>query len=196
MELLFEFMLPQAPSKPGDPYIFVAPLCDGAVPLIHLDDIGHYATYILDNPATTNGIDLKVATEHVHWKDLASTFTKVTGKPARYLDVELSVYFDQYYPAGRKVVGRKVGTAVDKKDTTLLTWGENFTGFWNLFKASKGNKGLVRRDYEMMDRIFPDRVKSVEEWMRKVGYSGEPRPILKDWVDGGIAKGVRLVAKF
>jgi hypothetical protein len=193
MELLFEFMLPRQ-NRDGS-FTFVAPLGSGAVPLIHLEDLGVYARYLFDNPRTTNGLDLKIATQHVHWADLAAAFTKVTGKPATYLDVTLDDYFDNYYPAGRKAVDRKIGTSVDKKDKTLQTWRQNFSGFWTLFKHSGGNRGAVRRDYEMMDRIFPDRVKSVEEWMRKVGYDGSPRPTLKDWVDGGIAKGQRVEAK-
>ena len=48
-------------------------------------------------------------------------FTKVTGKPATYLDVSLDDYFNNYYPAGRKAVDRKIGTAVDKEDKTLQT---------------------------------------------------------------------------
>ncbi|KAF2094413.1 NAD(P)-binding protein [Rhizodiscina lignyota] len=192
MELLFEFMLPRPPKAPGEPYVFVAPLGSGAVPLIHLEDLGEYGLYLFDNPST-NGLDLKVATQHVHWAELASTFTKVTGKPAEYLDVSLEEYMDKYYPAGKKAVTRKIGT--DRKDPTLLTWGQNFSGFWNLFKESGGNKGLVRRDYEMLDRIHPGRVKSVGEWMKKVGYEGQPRPVLKDWVDGGIAKGERVEAR-
>jgi hypothetical protein len=193
MELLFEFMLPK--KKNDGSFQFVAPLGNGAVPLIHLEDLGLYARYLFDNQSKVNGLDLKVATQHVHWSDLASTFTKVTGEPSSYLDVSLEEYFDNHYPAGPKAVNRKIGTSVDKKDKTLQSWKQNFSGFWTLFKHSGGNKGKITRDYEMLDSILPSRVKTVEEWMRKVKYDGSPRPTLKDWVDGGIAKGERVEAK-
>src|SRR6266536_162416 len=160
MELLFEFMLPH--QQPDGSYQFVAPLGQGAVPLIHLEDLGLYARHLFDNPSSYNGVDLKVATQHVHWADLARTFTKITGKQATYLDVSLDDYFNNYYPAGRKAVDRKIGTSVDKKDKTLQTWRQNFSGFWTLFKHSGGNKGCVTRDYDMLDRILPGRVRTVE----------------------------------
>lgn len=185
-------MRPQPPNGPGEPYLFIAPLGNGAAPLIHLENLGEYALYLFDHPIAANGLDLKVATQHVHWTDLASTFTKVTGKPTKYIDVTLEEHLDKYYPAGKKAVNHKIGA--DRKHPTLLTWGENFSGVWNLFKESGGNKGLIRRDYEMLDRIFPGRVKNVEEWMRKVEYDGRQRPVFKDWVDGGIAKSERLEA--
>ena len=65
---------------------------------------------------------------------------------------------------------------------TFQTYGQNFTAFWNLYKASGGNKGLIRRDYELLERILPDRVSSVEEWMRKTGYSGQRVELLKGWL--------------
>jgi hypothetical protein len=48
-----------------------------------------------------------------------------------------------------------------------------------LYQASAGNVGLIRRDYKLLDEILPTRVKSLEEWMRKVGYSGEKENTLE-----------------
>jgi hypothetical protein len=38
----------------------------------------------------------------------------------------------------------------------------------------------------MLDQIFPERIKNVEEWMRKTNYTGELKPLLKDWADHGM----------
>ncbi|PYI02884.1 NAD(P)-binding protein [Aspergillus sclerotiicarbonarius CBS 121057] len=173
MELLYEFMLPK--KTPEGVYQFVAPLGDG------------HARWLFDNRNQASGLNLEVATEHVNWTALAKTFTKVTGKPAQYVDVSLQDYFDNHYAAGRKAVDRKIGTAVDKKDPTLQTWRQNFGGFWNMWKYTGPNTGNITRDYAFMNTIHPSRVRTVEEWMRKVGYDGEPRRLLKDWADGGIA---------
>ena len=61
-----------------------------------------------------------------------------------------------------------------------MTIKQNFTGFWNMWKASGGNRGVVRRDYELLDEIFPARVKSAEQWFRREDErgrkAGEGRP--------------------
>jgi len=48
----------------------------------------------------------------------------------------------------------------------------NFTGFWNLWKDSKGNEGVIKRDYALLDEIFPGRIKSAEEWFRSEDEKG------------------------
>ena len=164
-------------------YIFAAPLGDGVVPLIHLDDLGAYVQWVLENPAKSNGINLEIATEHVSWEDLAKTFTAVTGNPAKYKPLT----WDEYIAAARHTGGAddKLGYSADKADPTLMTYGENFTGFWNIWKATGHNQGLITRDYAFLDEILPSRVKSVGEWMRKVNYTGEAVSVLKDFADKG-----------
>lgn len=56
------------------------------------------------------------------------------------------------------------------QSTLTLSYGENF---YNLWKASKGNTGLTRRDYALLDHILPDRVRSAREWMERSKYTGE-----------------------
>jgi hypothetical protein len=185
MELLFEFMLPQKTAY--GVYQFIAPLGQGYVALIHLEDLGLYARWLFDNRKEADGLNLEVATEHVSWSALAAAFTRVTGKRAEFLDVSSDDYFNRYYPPGSKVVDRKIGSAVDKKDPTLQSWRQNFGGFWNMWKYTRVSGGNITRNYALLDRILPQRVRTVEEWMRKVGYDGEPRRLLKDWADGGIA---------
>jgi hypothetical protein len=62
-------------------YVFRAPLGDGAVPYIHLDDLGLYVRWIFDTPSESVGLNLKIAAEHVGYAYLAETFTAVTSKP-------------------------------------------------------------------------------------------------------------------
>jgi len=44
---------------------------------------------------------------------------------------------------------------------------QNFTGFWNLWRDS-----TVKRDYQLLDKIHPNRIRSAEEWIRKTGFNG------------------------
>ena len=48
-----------------------------------------------------------------------------------------------------------------------MTFEENFTGFFNMWRYSEGNGGLIRRDCKLLDEIHPGRVKSAEEWFRR-----------------------------
>lgn len=63
---------------PDGTRVFAAPMGDkGRMPLIDLDDLGFYARYMFDHPREFEGRDLEVSSEHVSWKQLAETFTKV-----------------------------------------------------------------------------------------------------------------------
>lgn len=174
MEALTEFLRPfPDPENPGT-MVFTAPLGGGKCPLIYLEDYGAYARWMFDRPAQSNGLELHVATEDISWKNLAYAFTEVTGQKAVYKDVTL----DEYFKLGILDPTVKVGHSTDPTDSTLLTYRENFTGFWNTWKDN-----LTKRDYQLLDTILPTRVKSVKEWMRRTGYNGKPRSLLKDYRD-------------
>jgi uncharacterized protein YbjT (DUF2867 family) len=159
------------PNDPGT-MVFAAPLGEGKLPLIYLQDYGAYARWILDNPARSNGLELHVGTEDIAWKDLAAAFTAVTGLKAIYKDVTLDEYFQLgFWPNP----DAKLGYSARPDDPTLFTVRENFSGFWNTWKDN-----LTKRDYQLLDDILPTRVKSVKEWMEKTGYKGQPASVLKD----------------
>lgn len=70
----------------------------------------------------------------------------------------------------------KLAHGTDGSDTTIMTAAENFTGFFYVFREN-----LATRDYELLDKILPERVKTLEEWMRKPNYNPEERkPLLVD----------------
>lgn len=152
---------------------FMAPLGKGHLPLIHLEDYGRYARWILDTPAKSTGLDLIVATEDIPWDKLAADFTEVTGKKAIYVDLTTDEYFarDDIFPYPEAKIGQ---TAANADDPTLFTIRENFGGFWNFWKDD-----LSKRDYAFLDEILPTRVKSVKEWMVKAGYTGDKQLLLK-----------------
>jgi hypothetical protein len=177
IEMLSEYLRPL--KGPDGVYTFAYPLGDGALPLIHLADLGAYARWQFDNPERASGFDLEIATAHIGLAELAETFTKVTGKPARYRALTLEEFFE----SGRQGNGdQKVG-GEGSADPDLITWKQNFSGFWSMWSNSGGNQGMIRRDYKLLDEILPGRVKGLEEWMRKVEYTGEPKPVLKSIAD-------------
>jgi hypothetical protein len=143
LNMLFEFL---SPRKDNDgTYNFGAPLGkDGRVPMISLEDLG--------------------------WQALAETFTKVTGKPARFVDLS----FDEYFA----IFGPSVDKPAAYQAPGGMTIRQNFTGFWSLWRSN-----VIKRDYPLLDKIHPNRL-SLEGWMRQVKYDGERKTVLKNWEDG------------
>jgi hypothetical protein len=111
---------------------------------------------------------------HITGQEIADTFTDATGKPAKYVDFPIDAWHAKTWTRLPNGPDTKVGFSSVKDDKALLmTFRENFTNWWNLYKASAGNTGLIRRDYEFLDKILPNRVKTVGEWMKKANYTGE-----------------------
>lgn len=164
-----------APTIEADgTYAFQLPLGKGAIPFIDLDDLAGYVYWVLRNPDKSNGLDLGVATVHASGPNIADAFTRVTGKPGRYIDLDMDLWQKATWAKLPKGPDTKVGSLSVKDDGALLqTYGENFTNWWNLYKASSENVGLIQRDYASLDEILPGRVNSVEAWMRKANYTGE-----------------------
>src|SRR2546423_6948894 len=92
IETLSEIFAPKAAENDG--VAFYLPLGGGAFPMIHLGDIARYVHWAYQTPAHSNGLRLGVATAHVTGEDIASAFTKVTGKPARYVDIPISKWLE------------------------------------------------------------------------------------------------------
>jgi hypothetical protein len=43
-----------------------------------------------------------------------------------------------------------------------MSFRDNFTGFWNMWKAR-----FITRDYALLDEVHPNRIKTAEEWFRR-----------------------------
>jgi hypothetical protein len=142
--------------------------------MIHLDDLGRYARWIFDHPEESNGMDLEIATQHVGWPYLVDCVRRVTGKKAIFEDVDQSEYFERYSGLP-KAAPASWAQSPNVPSFGGQTFWENFSGWWFAW-----HDNLITRDYALLDRILPDRVRDLEEWMRKTGYDGQPRSILKD----------------
>jgi hypothetical protein len=76
---------------------------------------------------------------------------------------------------------RKIGANASPgfDDPILSTAAEHFGPWWNIFRDSGINTVCWQRDYELLDEIIPNRIRSVEEWMRKVNFDGTRKRILR-----------------
>lgn len=156
-------------------YVFSLPLGPtGAMPLVSLEDLGKYAKWSFENPERSACLNLGVAIAHVTGAETAKAFEAVTGKKAKYQDTPLNEALEGF-PKGKIGVNGSPGY----DDPTLRTAAEHFGPWWTIFQNSGGNTGLWSRDYALLDDIMPDRIRSVEEWMRKENYDGKTNPVLK-----------------
>ncbi|KAH7493327.1 hypothetical protein FOMA001_g2047 [Fusarium oxysporum f. sp. matthiolae] len=142
---------------------WAVPLADGAIPHVALDDCDHYVRWLFDNPERSDGLDLEVAIDHITYHDLAQAFQKVTGKPAQFIDIPLATYFDHLPLKGTVPAGYNA----DPNDPATMTIVQNFTGFWNMWRSSGGNKGVIKRDYKLLDEIHPNRIRTAEDFFRR-----------------------------
>ncbi|KAE8442506.1 hypothetical protein EG329_003287 [Mollisiaceae sp. DMI_Dod_QoI] len=166
------------------------PLGQGKVVHVALDDCGYYVRWQFDHPERSNGMDLSVAIAAIPYSELASAFSTVTGHPAQYIDTPLEEYWKMF----GKSADKPAGYNADASDKSTMSFRDNFTGFWNMWKFD-----VVERDYGLLDEIHPGRVKSAEEWFRREDEKGRKdgrgglwervqrenlRPVLKIGEDG------------
>jgi hypothetical protein len=140
------------------------PLGQGAIPHVALEDCGYYARWIFDHPERSNGMNLEVAIAHMTYTDIAEAFQKVTGHPAQYIDTDLDAYWNGPL---KGLADLPAGYNADPNDKSTMSFRDNFTGFWNVWKYGK-----VSRNYDLLDEIHPNRIRSAEQWFRREDQLG------------------------
>ncbi|KAF7367652.1 NAD-P-binding protein [Mycena sanguinolenta] len=161
--------------------VFAAPFGDAHVPLIALEDLGWWARYTFDHRTETSGKELNIASELVHWDDLARTFTKVTGRPAVYVRLtvdEFLAVFDEEKMAGPIASDKKRGDG-------SKTMRENFKAFYQVLRDD-----IVDKDMEWVRSVHPGTY-TLERWMRETNYTGQAASVLKNTLDGKMDRGLR-----
>lgn len=176
------FLAAWAPTKDADGiYVFRMPIgSEGAVPFVALADLAWFARYILQHPQEFKGDLLSIAITHTSGDMVASAFTAVTGEPARFEPLNL-LEVAKTWPA------TKIGTAGSPgfDDPTLMTMAGQLVPWYTIWQESGGNTGIWTKDYNRLDRIHPNRIRSIEQWMRVDGYSTQKRPpVLKTGIFG------------
>ena len=117
---------------------------------------------------------LEIAADECSIKDIVDAFIRVTGLKAREQKVDYEEYASVREPwpdapstwhAGREA----------PRDPHLLSWRQNFRGFWNYWSNGHG----ATRDFALLDKIHPSRISSIDQWMKKVDYQGISKMVLK-----------------
>jgi uncharacterized protein YbjT (DUF2867 family) len=173
MNMLWDGMFVPTQQTDGT-FVWANPAKSGKIPLIALEDIGHYSLWLFNNPQESAGLDLKIATDEVSFADIAAVFTEVTGKKGVHQYVPLDEYLPAAEPFPNAPANFSAGPSAVRDESTM-TWRQNFSVWWRYW----GEGRAERRDFALLDRIHPGRIKSLGEWMKIVHYDGLPKNVLK-----------------
>ncbi|KAL1798805.1 hypothetical protein ACET3X_002842 [Alternaria dauci] len=177
MDMLLDGMFVPEEQADGS-FLWANPAKSGKIPLIALQDVGPYSLWLFQNVNESAGLNLKVATDEISLQDIAATFTKVTGKKGVHKYQTPDEYFPRIEPYPGALANFAAGPNAPR-DEASMTFRQNFTAWWKFW-----GEGKVRpRDIQLLDRIHPKRIKSLEEWMRLVQYDGTQKSVLKNSED-------------
>ncbi|KZT56961.1 NAD(P)-binding protein [Calocera cornea HHB12733] len=169
------------PQKNEDgSFTFYSSIGDGIIPLVALEDVGPFVSWIFANKERSSNLNLIAMTDIPSYPTVIAAFEKVTGKKAHWKDLP----FDQFAALRGMTDEAPAAFAAgpgEYNDTTGMSVKANFRGWWNAWRDSIFTWKDV--DVGLLDEIHPGRIRSLEEWMTRVGYNGEHRLVLKDVVD-------------
>lgn len=174
--------------------VFAAPVEDGRVPMIALEDLGWWARWTFDHRSEMSGRNLGVTSEFIDWNylvevrlistnqefysnDYIQTFMKVTGKPAVFKRLTLDEWWSLF---DEKLVSLPFGNERRGEPSSTVTLRDNYSGFWRILRD-----GLFDDMYDMewIRSIHPETY-TLEKWLRVSNYDTMDKPVLKNAVDG------------
>ncbi|KAF8317695.1 NAD(P)-binding protein [Clavulina sp. PMI_390] len=159
MEMLSFFFAPEI--MPDGTRVFFGPMNeDSTLPLISQEDMAWWSRYTFDHPDLTTGRELKLTSAMPTLREIAETFTKVSGLPATYRLLTMDQYFSLYN--GKEI---PAATAVPISEGGM-SWETHFRGWWALWRDN-----LVERDLEWIKSVHPT-MTTLEQWMRDTKYEG------------------------
>ncbi|OJZ89042.1 hypothetical protein ASPFODRAFT_57810 [Aspergillus luchuensis CBS 106.47] len=141
-------------QEPDRTSVWANPAKSGKIPLIALEVVGHDSLWLFKNLPESAGMNLKIATDEFSFADIAAAFTEVTGKKGvhRYVPLEDAV-----------------------TDESTMTWRQNFSAWWKYW----GEGRAEHRDFTLLNRIHPNCISSLNDWIRMAKYNGLRKTVLK-----------------
>jgi hypothetical protein len=124
-------------------------------------------------------LDLEIATDQASFQEIADIFTRVASKTGIHRRVSMEDYMAVAEPFPNAPMNWTAGTKATPRDESIMTWKQNFSARWRYWTGGIG----ATRDFELLDEIHLNRIKSLEEWMRKVNYQGVRQNVLKGHED-------------
>ncbi|KZT56957.1 NAD(P)-binding protein [Calocera cornea HHB12733] len=168
-----------APFKNDDgSFTFYSSIGDGLLPVIGLEDVGPYISWIFGHKERADNLNLITVTDILTYPAIVSTFEKVAGEKAIWKDLPYDDFAVLHGMTDDIPAAFAAGPG-EYHDPTGMSMKANFRGWWQGWRDSLATWDMV--DVKLLDEIHPERMRSLEEWMRKVGFNGERKPVLKDY---------------
>ena len=138
-----------------------------------LQDMGVFALKVFQDRERWSGKTLNLASHFATGDELADALANVAGVKAVYRNISI-----EEWTASLPFANAPVATT----DPEGITVGENFSMWWPGFQDSIL---LPTRDMKLLRELNPE-LEALEGWMKRVGYDGTPKGVLKGWIDAGI----------
>ncbi|WP_116201921.1 NmrA/HSCARG family protein [Amycolatopsis circi] len=131
--------------------VFTLPLGSGRYPMIALADIAWFAVHMLEHWQSWGARDLAVSADSLTGTEIAATFERVTGTPARYEDLPL-----------------------DALRASIPDVGHDYAGMFGFFQQH--DVATHDRDLSLLRRLHPG-LMTFEDWLRHTGWDGSRREV-------------------
>ncbi|KAF7974135.1 hypothetical protein HWV62_13361 [Athelia sp. TMB] len=174
-QMMSSVFLRPKPLEDGT-FMFTAPLGNGYMPFADVAAYGAYTRWALDHPERSIGRRLSIPTYPTTLANIAEAFTKTTGKQAIAKDITLDEWFAAISAYINPDVKQPRNIPADENDDSRFTFRHSFSAWWNVWKALRPEDEWnteKKSGTELADEIYPNRDKSIEEWMRSTSYTGE-----------------------
>lgn len=170
-EMLGSLLLPR--KRDDGVFEFVAPIGEGSIPFVPLESYGTLARWVFENPEKSVGKTISWPPWFTSYPDLVNAFEGATGKKAIWTDVTQEQWFEgiSAYVDPEDMLPK--GSSRD--DPTAVSFRKTFGAWWNLWKDNIRNLEKEKENEAWADEVDPQRLKSLEDWMRKSGYTGKFR---------------------
>ncbi|UKZ92909.1 uncharacterized protein TrAFT101_007842 [Trichoderma asperellum] len=169
-EMLWTLLKPRV--RDDGVYEFAAPIGDGNIPFIPLEDYGARVRWIFEHPEAAIGKKLDWGLLYTSYKDLVQAFEETTGKQAVFKDLTQDEWFDRLRVI--RAPETKFPDSGLSDDDTTFTWRRTFGAWWNYWKYNDHTRDPKReKEAEAYaNEVYPTRLKSIKEWMVANKYTG------------------------
>ena len=180
VEMLHSLLRPRLNPSNGSAD-FIAPVHPtSTLPLIPVANYGAAVKWALENPERSIGKRIDAGSFLITFPEIAEAFTRVTGRPARFVPVDIDTWMAGVKAAGIDPEARLPrGAAAD--DDTSFTFRKSFGAWWALWRDGGAEMIEGRADAKKLaDEVVGEgRIRNVEDWMRRTGYDGEVKAVTK-----------------
>ena len=149
----------------------------GQIPFVTLRDLGLFAEKCFSDRERWSGQTLNVVSHFATGPEIAEALSRAAGVKAVYENVPFETW-------SQENLGDFANAPLASTDPKGITWKGNFAMWWPGFQNSILYEKNTR-NLEALEKILPE-IESMEGWMKRVGFDGTGRGVLKGMIDAGV----------